>query len=485
MNIKRPSRRVMIAAAVVLVVIAGYYGLRTVTGSSNGQLKASGTIETVTVNVSPELSGKVNQVLVDEGQTVKLGQPVLILDDTLLQGQRKVAQSALESAQAASQTAQNALDIAQAQYQTTLEAQLAQGRKARLTDWFSKDQQNFDQPNWYFTRQEQIQAMQDQIDQAKKAWDTAQANLTGVAQSLDKANFVAAEQRLLNARLAYLVTKDVNTKGQNSTDSKAPQGRYNKFHCGSNQGYQLPNNHLVNAYYSCVGDQNLSDTSQTLFNNAQTELDDAQRAYDALLSSQAADDMLQARAQVAVAQEQYYAALDRLSSLQIGDQAPSVTAAQGAVDQAKTNFQQSLKAVAQAQASLDLLDAQLGKLTVYAPMNGVVLTRSVEPGEYVQPGAAALTMGDITQLTITVYVPEDRYGEIRLGEQATVRVDSFAGQTFKAQVSNISNQAEFTPRNVQTAEGRSSTVYAIKLTVVDTQGKLKPGMPADVTFIPK
>jgi HlyD family secretion protein len=64
-------------------------------------------------------------------------------------------------------------------------------------------------------------------------------------------------------------------------------------------------------------------------------------------------------------------------------------------------------------------------------------------------------------------------------------VDSFAGQTFKAQVSNISNQAEFTPRNVQTAEGRSSTVYAIKLTVVDTQGKLKPGMPADVTFIPK
>jgi HlyD family secretion protein len=100
----------------------------------------------------------------------------------------------------------------------------------------------------------------------------------------------------------------------------------------------------------------------------------------------------------------------------------------------------------------------------------------------VQPGAAALTMGDISQLTITVYVPEDRYGEIHLGQAASVSVDSFPNQTFSAQVTYIADQAEFTPRNVQTAEGRSSTVYAIKLTVTAPEGKLKPGMPADVTF---
>jgi HlyD family secretion protein len=61
-------------------------------------------------------------------------------------------------------------------------------------------------------------------------------------------------------------------------------------------------------------------------------------------------------------------------------------------------------------------------------------------------------------------------------------VDSFPTVTFTAEVTHIADQAEFTPRNVQTAEGRSSTVYAIKLTVTDPQGKLKPGMPADVTF---
>jgi HlyD family secretion protein len=115
-------------------------------------------------------------------------------------------------------------------------------------------------------------------------------------------------------------------------------------------------------------------------------------------------------------------------------------------------------------------------------MDGVVLVRNVEPGEFVQPGAVALTMADLNNLTITVYVPEDHYGEITLGQQAIVTVDSFAGETFTAEVIHIADQAEFTPRNVQTVEGRSSTVYAIKLKVTDLEGKLKIGMPADVTF---
>jgi HlyD family secretion protein len=110
------------------------------------------------------------------------------------------------------------------------------------------------------------------------------------------------------------------------------------------------------------------------------------------------------------------------------------------------------------------------------------LTRNVEPGEFVQPGATALTLADLSDLTITVYVPEDRYGQISLGQQAQVTVDSFPGVTFQAVVSHIADQAEFTPRNVQTVEGRSSTVYAIELKVTDTDGRLKIGMPADVTF---
>jgi HlyD family secretion protein len=88
----------------------------------------------------------------------------------------------------------------------------------------------------------------------------------------------------------------------------------------------------------------------------------------------------------------------------------------------------------------------------------------------------------LDNLTITVYVPEDRYGEISLGQSATLTVDSFPGENFATTVCAIAEQAEFTPRNVQTVEGRSSTVFAIKLLVTDPNGKLKPGMPATVVF---
>ena len=273
----------------------------------------------------------------------------------MLKEQRKVAAAGLEAARAASATAQNTLDIAQAQYQQQLEAALAAGRSTRLQDWFAKDQQQFDQPNWYFTRQEQIAAVQGQIDEAQKGWEDAQAQLDSLTKSLEKSDFLTAEQRVLKARVAYLVAKDVNQRAQNSADVKAPQGRYNRTHCGSNDGYHLADNSLVNILYGCTGDANLTDVSQQMFDDAEAELKDAQNAYDGLLTTKAAEDVLSARAAVAVAQERYYAGLDRLSALQTGDQAPVVTAAQGAVDQAQAAYEQSQKAVAQAQAAADAM----------------------------------------------------------------------------------------------------------------------------------
>ena len=126
------------------------------------------------------------------------------------------------------------------------------------------------------------------------------------------------------------------------------------------------------------------------------------------------------------------------------------------------------------------MEAQLGKLAGSAPMGGVILTRNIEPGEYCAAGRRGADDGGSGGLTITVYVPEDRYGQIMWGRRPSGG-GLFPGDDFGAQVRQISDQAEFTPRNVQTVEGRSSTVYAIKLTVTDRRA-LKPGMPADVTF---
>ncbi len=119
---------------------------------------------------------------------------------------------------------------------------------------------------------------------------------------------------------------------------------------------------------------------------------------------------------------------------------------------------------------------------IRAPLNGVVLERLYEPGEIAEPGSTLLVLGDLFTLNLTVYVPEDRYGQIILGHTYQVTVDSFPGTTFEGVVTHIADQAEFTPRNVQTVEGRKTTVFAVRLSLANPDLKLKPGMPADVNF---
>jgi len=119
---------------------------------------------------------------------------------------------------------------------------------------------------------------------------------------------------------------------------------------------------------------------------------------------------------------------------------------------------------------------------ITSPISGVVLERTIEAGEVASPGAPLVVVADLNALTLTVYVPEDRYGQVSLGQSYPVSVDSFPGQTFSARVSHIASQAEFTPRNVQTVEGRQTTVFAVTLDLDPSGGRLKPGMPADVTF---
>src|SRR5581483_4266618 len=109
MQHKRPPLPAVIVI-VLVVIVAIYYGIRSLNNNSNGTLSASGTIETTTVNISPELAGKIKEVLVDEGQTVKAGDPLLHLDDSLLTAQRAVASAQADSAKAALATAQTNYD---------------------------------------------------------------------------------------------------------------------------------------------------------------------------------------------------------------------------------------------------------------------------------------------------------------------------------------------------------------------------------------
>jgi HlyD family secretion protein len=139
--------------------------------------------------------------------------------------------------------------------------------------------------------------------------------------------------------------------------------------------------------------------------------------------------------------------------------------------------------VTQAQAALDGLLAQRAEMTLLAPADGVLLSRAVHVGEIASPGAALMTLADLSEVNVTAYVAENQLGRLVLDGPASVVVDSFPGRTFSGRVARVADQAQFTPRNVATKEERVNTVYAVEIQVPNPDGLLKPGMAADVTFL--
>jgi len=148
--------------------------------------------------------------------------------------------------------------------------------------------------------------------------------------------------------------------------------------------------------------------------------------------------------------------------------------------------------VAVAEASLALPEAQLRlaemmqqRLTLRSPLSGTVVACMVNVGETALPGVTLLTVADLSELYLTVYVPQTRLGDVFLEQAVHVSVDSFPQRRFEGQVLHIADQAQFTPRSVATKEERVNTVYAVKIRLPNPQGLLKPGMAADAVFRPR
>ncbi len=141
--------------------------------------------------------------------------------------------------------------------------------------------------------------------------------------------------------------------------------------------------------------------------------------------------------------------------------------------------------VAQAQAALQQVDAALAHAVITAPFAGVITVRDREPGETVGAGAPVLTLMNLEDRWVRIYIREDRIGALKMGEAATITADTYPGKTYGGAIAFIASEAEFTPRNVQTTEERVKLVYAVKIRISGDPGnELKPGMAADVTLAP-
>lgn len=142
------------------------------------------------------------------------------------------------------------------------------------------------------------------------------------------------------------------------------------------------------------------------------------------------------------------------------------------LDQARARFDQAQQAMALAQT-------QLGYATLAAPTSGVILSKNIEPMEYVAPGTSVVTLANLGQVWLRAYVEESDLGRVKVGQKAFVTADTFPGKRYEGRVSFIASEAEFTPKSVQTRKERTKLVYRIKIDIPNPAMELKPGMPVD------
>jgi HlyD family secretion protein len=441
-----PRRILPVILLVVIGASAFWYYRREQPQGDNGALVASGTIEGTQVVIAPELGGRVLEVLVGEGDLVQAGQALVRFDDALLRAQLRQARASLLMAQAnydlaarGSTEEQRRVAIASAQLELINAEQAfrdlrenANLAEAQLQDTIAAIDRTRDKAQQYM---DNVKAAAEQTDV-----DAAWATLVIAQDKLEKAqeDFRPYEKKDPN-NLTRAQLQAKLSAAQQQYD--AAESRYNNL-VGQSNRYELA----------------VAEAEVAL---AEAQLADAQRQYEQLEDGIDPDTLALAQARLHTAEANLAAARAGTSPEQLAVAQAQVEVAQGAVD---------------------VIQAQIEKLLVSTPIDGVVLVRMAEPGEVLVAGAPLLTLLQLEDLTITVYVPEDRYGAISVGQAALVRVDSFPGERFNATVAHIADQAEFTPRNVQTEEGRRTTVFAVELVVENQEDKLKPGMPADVTF---
>jgi HlyD family secretion protein len=407
-------RRFLPLIVIVLVILAALGYLASVSGVRRGPLTASGTVEGAVVYLGAESGGRVVEVLVQEGESVRAGDPLFRLDDELLRVRRDLVaasgQAAIATARVNLLNAEQALD---ALYEDApvragqAEVELANARDA-LDD--AERRRSYQQSGRRAT-DETIEGVEAQLELAKEA-----------------------------VRKANEALNRVEDKPKSDPQRAAAEA----------------------ALYEARKSRDALQTNLNWYQGEPTDIDQA--ILDATVAA--------AKARVARAEIEW-------NQWKGGPDPDQLALRQAALAQSQAQLE---LARAQAASELATIDLELDRQEIRSSVDGIVIARSIEPGEVLTPGAVAVAVRRSDVLRLTVYVAEDRYGQIAVGDRARVEVDTFPGESFEAEVTRIADQAEFTPRNVQTEEGRSLMVFAVDLDLLDPEGRLRAGMPADVTF---
>lgn len=207
------------------------------------------------------------------------------------------------------------------------------------------------------------------------------------------------------------------------------------------------------------------DTARVNYNQVAADFERMESLYQA--EAIPGSDYENAANRLKLAENQVEVARARLSLLESGGRPQQINAARTEVERSK--------------AILKAADAMLEDLKIVSPLAGEVLSRNYEEGEYVNPGASVVTIADLSDMWIRVYIPTDDLPHIRLGQQVSFTVSGDDG-VFTGVVEQIASKGEYTPKTIQTKQERANVVFGVKIRIKDGDGVLKPGMPADVVF---
>jgi multidrug resistance efflux pump len=372
------KRRLIIAGAAAFVLAAAIW-IIAAWSARRSRSDYSGTVETREIQIGSKVGGRVTEVAVEEGQTVKAGTTLVRFECDELKAQRAQAQAALEQAQAdldRMQRGNRPEEIEQAE--ATAKASQAALESARNGP------------------------RKQEIDQAQADYAAANAE--------------AANAEVFFKRMEKLAATDTISKQQ---------------------------------------------------------FDDARDKRKAAV-------------------ERAESAGQRLALLQAGTRVEDLNAAEARYKQAEAaavlarkgfrreDIEAARGRVAEAQGHVAELDARLREAELTAPADAVIEVVSVRPGSLVSAGRIVITMLELSQLWVKVYVPETELAHVRVGQRARVSVDGAEKRTFDGHVGQIASQAEFLPRNVQTKSDREHQVFGVKVYVDNSQQMLKSGMAAQV-----
>jgi len=415
------------------------------TGEAN--VTASGFIEARTIAIAPEVSGQIAQLTVDEGDEVQEDQVLVEINTDLLDAQLVAAKAAVAMAEAQLVRVQAGVrkeDVAVAQTAVTV----------------AQAQQDAAYQAW-----QDAMALRDNPQELDLQIAAARTQLAITQHTIGQATAFKDAAELMNGLRERQVS--FIEQGVDYSFTIPGYGKISGHHTfseGSKRqvwaGWNLAANDVWSAWAN--------------LNGAIAARDAAQQALNDLLALR--NNPQQAKVQVAQAEAAYRQAV---VAVDVATANLDLVRA-GATDE---QIEVARAGVGQARAALDTLNIQRQKYTLRAPLGAWVTERIAHQGEIALPGKTLLTLADLDTVDLTLYIPEPDVGKIRLGQPAEVTVDSHPGQTFSGQVIWISDEAEFTPKNIQTKEERVNTVFAIKVRITNPDHKLKPGMPADAVLV--